>query len=295
MREGELRGVQELAAERRLGDAVDGSPTTGRSIAARCTRIWCIRPVSSVTRRSACSGQSSIHLEVRDRLARRVAVERDRASGRPGRGRSAPRSARCATAAGPSRERVYVRSSARSRTSRSAARTPPASARRPSGPRCRGRGGGRSRAARLSARDLPGERVDERARSRARRPDARRARPACRSRAGARPPRRSPARRAARRRAPGASAGELDSSPPASRKLFGRATPSTSAPASTARSAAAREPSCVARKRSSRSPAAPTGTRQPLTEQRRRACAAAASARGRRRSARRAGSRHRRR
>src|SRR4029077_7289403 len=46
--------------------------------------------------------------------------------------------------------------------------------------------------------------------------------------------------------------------------LFARATPSTSAPASTARSAAARDPSWVARKRSSRSPAAPAGTLIPL-------------------------------
>ena len=36
-----------------------GSPETGRSIAARWTRIWCVRPVSRRTSSSACSGRSS--------------------------------------------------------------------------------------------------------------------------------------------------------------------------------------------------------------------------------------------
>ena len=83
---------------------------------------------------------------------------------------------------------------------------------------------------------------------------------------------------------------------PVSRKLFGRACPSTSAPAATARSAAAREPRCPARKRSSRSPTASTGTSSSIwrtTGPRRRAGAAGAGARGRRRRRRRAGSRRR--
>ena len=56
--------------------------------------------------------------------------------------------------------------------------------------------------------------------------------------------------------------GELTSSPPSSRKLFARATPSTSAPASTARSAAARDPSASARNLSRRVPAAVDGNLQ---------------------------------
>ena len=58
------------------------------------------------------------------------------------------------------------------------------------------------------------------------------------------------------------------SSPPASRALFGRAVPSTRTPPSrTSRSATAREPisGSAARKRSSRSPAALSGTRSRVT------------------------------
>ena len=69
------------------------------------------------------------------------------------------------------------------------------------------------------------------------------------------------------------SSANVTSSPPSRRWLFGRATPSTSAPASTARSPAAREPSASARNLSSRVPAAAAGT---FTERRRRACGAAA-------------------
>ena len=52
------------------------SPETGRSIAARWTRTWCVRPVSSLTSRSACAAERLPHLEVRDGLAGLVGVER---------------------------------------------------------------------------------------------------------------------------------------------------------------------------------------------------------------------------
>src|SRR5919204_3651206 len=65
--------------------------------------------------------------------------------------------------------------------------------------------------------------------------------------------------------ASGAGGSKTTSSPPASRWLFGRGVPSTkTAPSPTSRSAAAREPTegTPARKRSSRSPAAASGTRR---------------------------------
>src|ERR687888_1684295 len=65
--------------------------------------------------------------------------------------------------------------------------------------------------------------------------------------------------------APRTGGSNATSSPPASRWLFARATPSTStAPPPTSRSAAARDPTegSPARKRSSRSPAAASGTRR---------------------------------
>ncbi len=164
MREGEPRRVQELARERRVRRRRRrGRPTTGRSIAARWTRIWCIRPVSSRTRSSACRPRSSLDLEVRHRLARRVGVERDarrvaavapdrRLDPAGPRARTAPRRARgrCARARARGRAADSRRcaSSERATTirpevSRSSRWTIPAArARRP--------------------RRLPGERVDER-------------------------------------------------------------------------------------------------------------------------------------
>src|SRR5438477_1455524 len=65
------------------------------------------------------------------------------------------------------------------------------------------------------------------------------------------------------------------SSPPLRRWLFGRAAPSTStAPSPTSRSATAREPisGSPARKRSSRSPAASSGTRRRATSARHALC-----------------------
>src|SRR6266511_4190047 len=59
----------------------------------------------------------------------------------------------------------------------------------------------------------------------------------------------------------GAGGSNSTSSPPTSFHDFGRGSPSTRTPASITRSAFAREPTCSAMKRSSRSPAASSGTR----------------------------------
>ena len=119
VREGEPRRVQELAPRPRSpADAVDrvaddrqpdrrrggrGSGASARSRAARAAAR--ARP------------SSSTHLEVRDRVARRVGVERVRASGRRGRGRSAPRSVPLRERGRPRTSARYSRSSARPRTS----------------------------------------------------------------------------------------------------------------------------------------------------------------------------------
>ena len=98
-----------------LRDAVRrGRRRPGRPIAARCTRIWCVRPVSSRTRSSACARQQLDDLEVRDRVARRVGVERA-----PGRIAAVAADRRLDP---PARERGRPRTSAR--YSRSSARPP---------------------------------------------------------------------------------------------------------------------------------------------------------------------------
>ena len=52
--------MEELALERRgRGDAVDGVADDGRPIAARWTRIWCVRPVSRRTRAARARPSSS--------------------------------------------------------------------------------------------------------------------------------------------------------------------------------------------------------------------------------------------
>ena len=63
VRERQPRGVQELALAGRSRPAApySGSPQTGWPIACRCTRIWCVRPVSRRTRSSvACGSARSI-------------------------------------------------------------------------------------------------------------------------------------------------------------------------------------------------------------------------------------------
>ena len=77
VREREPRRVQELPPETGLGHAVDAvADDTGRSIAARCTRIWCVRPVSRVHAQQRVVAEHALDLEVRDGGARRVGVER---------------------------------------------------------------------------------------------------------------------------------------------------------------------------------------------------------------------------
>ena len=53
---GKVRSYAASAGEqpfgRRLRPPYTGSPTIGKPVWARCTRIWCVRPVSSVTRTS---------------------------------------------------------------------------------------------------------------------------------------------------------------------------------------------------------------------------------------------------
>ena len=69
--------VQELTLEPEIprDDAVQGIARPGRSIEAKWTRIWCVRPVSSETSRSACSPWSP-RLRSGHRLAGLVGVER---------------------------------------------------------------------------------------------------------------------------------------------------------------------------------------------------------------------------
>ena len=146
------------------------------------------------------------HLEPRDRLARRVGVERvprPVATIAADRGGDAPR-ARARRSADEREVAAIDRALADRRST--AARAPRPSGRRRAVRRCRGRAGGRSRAA-------PGPRPRRRARaarapasrSGARRRDARRGPRACRPRAGARPRTRprAPSPRARAPRAPG--------------------------------------------------------------------------------------------
>ena len=52
-----------------------GSPQTGWPIACRCTRIWCVRPVSRRSRSSEVSRERALEREVRARLAGAGAVD----------------------------------------------------------------------------------------------------------------------------------------------------------------------------------------------------------------------------
>ena len=74
MHERQARGVQELALEaEQPARPYSGSPATGWPIASRWARIWCVRPVSSRTRRSVKS---------RERRARPRSASRPRAARR---------------------------------------------------------------------------------------------------------------------------------------------------------------------------------------------------------------------
>ena len=187
--------------------------------------------------------EQALDLEVRDRVARLVGVERAARRARGGRGRSAPRSGPSASAAVRGRAPCSRRSSPRlAHELPAAARTPPRSARRRAGRRCRGRAGARFPAGpRVAARGRGRGARGRACRSHAPAPGGRRGRPACRRRAGARPRMRCAAARPPPRR-PGAelsAASSSTSSPPSSRWLFDRSLPSTrAAPSSSSRSAA---------------------------------------------------------
>ena len=230
-----------------------GSPATGRSIASRWTRIWCVRPVSSRTRRSACRGSSSSSSKCVTAAARRVRVERvadpvvavaaDRRVDRPA----------AATAASRRRARGTRGSARAAARAAAAARTPPASARRRAGRTCRGRGGGRcpGRSSSPPVGAGGGERLRRACRRRDRAPGARRRRRACPRRGGARPSyaiaRSGSATAVLGSRRPAA----RSRSPPRPRACGScrAARPSTStAPASRSRSAAAREPTSGSRR-----------------------------------------------
>ena len=83
------------------------------------------------------SARSSLDLEVRHRVARRVRVERLPGRLARGRARSAPRSCRAASAVARGRARGTRARAAWRRTSRAAGRTPPPSGRRRAGRTCR--------------------------------------------------------------------------------------------------------------------------------------------------------------
>ena len=178
MREREPRRVQELPPERGVAARRrPGRRRPGRSIAARWTRIWCIRPVSS---------RDPQQRVLAEQLARPRSASPPRAacrcrarsgSGRRGRGRSAPRSGPLRERGPPADEReVRALERARRGRARRAACAPPRSARRPSAPTCPGRAGGRSPGARARRRATmpasastsvpvarPGARVDDEA------------------------------------------------------------------------------------------------------------------------------------
>ena len=153
MREGESRGVQELTPER--ADPArrrrDRRRPAGRS-RARWTRIWWVRPVSSVT-------ESSAFPPMRSTSSKWVIASRGvsvSSENRVGSSRSRPigasiRPVRDAGTAADERECTCARARVAGR-GRRGARAPPRSARRPSGPTCRGRAGERSRAARAPRR-----------------------------------------------------------------------------------------------------------------------------------------------
>ena len=133
-----------------------GRPTTGARSPRGARGSGASVPVSSRTRSSACSATSSLDLEVRDGLPRRRRCRASAASGRGGRGRSAPRCGRSASAGGRGRARgTRARARAR-RTRRCSARVRLLGcARRRAAPTCRGRAGGRSPAARSSPPAMP--------------------------------------------------------------------------------------------------------------------------------------------
>ncbi len=162
----------------------------GRAL-ARCTRSWCVRPVSGASRRNVAPRK-------RSRTSKRVT-----AGGRDVLARS------CACAPGdgvrwPGRRRPCRRARRRARPRRSASRAcgrgtgvrapraPAACARPAAHPRCRDRADARCRAARDRRRrrerpEAMQERVHHRPAPRARAPDARPCPAACRSRADERP------------------------------------------------------------------------------------------------------------
>ena len=306
VREREARGMQELALEVEVAARRRrGRPTTGRSIAARWTRIWCVRPVSSRTRSSACSGRSSTTSKCVTASRGRVRVER--LAGRLGAVAAdrAPRSGRC-------RERGRPRTSARYSRSSRWRRTSDCSRRYASSVRATTISPDVSRSSRWT---IPGPLGAS--------PPAVRPRSAVHERPGrvARAGMDDDARglvhdqqvlvlvrdrggRALPRRARAAAGGSSSTCWPASRRYdLARAVPSTSTPpASRSRSAAAREPTCSspARNRSSRSPAASSATRTRIRDapprcppagggSRRRAAATRAARRRRSRSTRRRG------
>ena len=223
-----------------------GSPATGRPIASRWTRIWCVRPVSSRRRRSACFGEQLLELEMRHGCARRGGVERvaepvvpvaadrrlDRALPRPRRPATSARYSRVELAPPHEPLQPLVRL-LRARDDEQAGRVAVETV-------------DDARPVLLPARCARGrERVRERPARVARRRDGRRRPPACPRREGARRRRRRVSSGGATSGSAAAGAGGSISisSPPASLWLFRGRRPSTStAPASSSRSAAPRDP-----------------------------------------------------
>ena len=165
MRERQPRGVQELAPQAVLagGRRTGGSPHTGWPIAAMCTRIWWVRPVSSATRTQRAAGSSRSSSKWVRASRGRVACRSTSAPARGGGGRSARRSSPCVPAGGR-RPGPDTRAAAGARRAApSAPDGPPRSWRRPAGPTCRGRGGARSRLATVRRRRLRVRRAPARA------------------------------------------------------------------------------------------------------------------------------------
>ena len=90
--------VQEIAAERRLPSTwparrTDVSPTTGWPMLARCTRIWCVRPVPMRTSSSVKSGERR---STRYSRPGRAALRQPRRHARAAHRIARDRAARCA-------------------------------------------------------------------------------------------------------------------------------------------------------------------------------------------------------
>ena len=146
MREREREAWRNWRPRRGSGTPYTGSPMTGRSIAREVDADLVRAPRLERDREERVAADALDQLEVGDRVARRVGVEReaDRVVAVAADRRLDPAAARCRDAA--DERGVGALELAFADEAREAVRVPPRSGRRPSGPTCRGRAGARCRA-----------------------------------------------------------------------------------------------------------------------------------------------------